>query len=380
VLQVNKVEQVYQELRKHLDHQAVGLPATKSGAEIRILKRIFTPEEARLAVHLSYHPQSSTQIYEIIRSSGMSKVDMENMLDSMVQKGGIMYVEKNNVRHYYNMPFVVGILEQQLGRLTPDFLADLEEYQKNRAFGITMLTTKVPQMRTIPVGKSIQVQHHVTTYDNVKELINATEGPIAVQACLCRKISEIHGKKCKQTSRLETCMGFGEWAKEGIRAGVSRGISKDEALEIIKQNEADGLVLQPSNDQKVEFVCSCCGCCCGMLVALKMLPKVTDYWATNYYAAVNTEICTSCGTCVERCPMNAAKINEKGRSSTINLDHCIGCGNCVATCPSGALSLVKREKETIPPIDVENLLRINAENKPGTLDKVKLMAHIVLKK
>ncbi len=377
---MNKEDQVYHELRKHIDQQAVGLPSTKSGAEIRILKRIFTPEEARLAMHLSYRPQSSAQIYETLRSSGMSEVEMEERLDSMVRKGGIMYVEKNNIRYYYNMPFVVGILEQQLGRLTPDFLVDIEEYQRNRAFGLTMLTTKVPQMRTIPVGKSIRVEHHVTTYDNVRELINATEGPIAVQACLCRKISEIHGKKCKQTSRLETCMGFGEWAKEGIRSGVSRGISRTEALEIIKQNEADGLVLQPSNDQKVEFVCSCCGCCCGMLGALKILPRITDFWATNYYAEVNSEVCTGCGTCVDKCPMDAAGINEKDGVSTINLDRCIGCGNCVAACPSGALSLVKRERETIPPADVENLLKINAENKPGTLDKVKLMAHIVLKK
>jgi Na+-translocating ferredoxin:NAD+ oxidoreductase subunit B len=377
---MNELDKIYRDLQRHIDRQAVGFPATKSGAEIRILKRVFTPEEARLATHLSYRPRSIDQIFETVKASGMSISDMQGMLDEMVQKGGIMYVEKNNARHYYNLPFVVGILEQQLGRLTPEFIADIEEYERDKNVGLALLGTKLPQMRTVPVGKSIRVDHHVTTYDSVRDLINNSGGPFAIQACLCRKIAGTHGKKCQKTSRLETCMGIGEWAKEGVRSGVAREISKTEALAIMQQNEEDGLVLQPSNDQKIEFVCSCCGCCCGMLNMQKMLPKPVDFWATNYYASVSTEVCTGCGTCVERCQVNAVKIDEKAGVSLINLDRCIGCGNCVATCPSGALSLVKKEKETVPPAEVEDLLKINAENKPGTLGKIKLISRMALKR
>jgi electron transport complex protein RnfB len=140
------------------------------------------------------------------------------------------------------------------------------------------------------------------------------------------------------------------------------------------------LVLQPSNDQKVEFICACCGCCCGMLGMQKTLPKPVDFWATNYYAAVDPENCTGCRTCVERCQVNAVRIDEKAGVAKINLDRCIGCGNCVATCPSGALSLVKKKKETIPPQDMESLYKTIAESKPGALGKIKLMGRIALKR
>jgi Na+-translocating ferredoxin:NAD+ oxidoreductase subunit B len=136
---------------------------------------------------------------------------------------------------------------------------------------------------------------------------------------------------------------------------VGRFISKAEALEIMSQNEADGLLLQPSNTQKVEFVCSYCGCCGGMLGMQKMLPKPVDFWATNYHAQVNTDNCSGCQTCVKSCQVNALKFDEKNGVSTVNLDRCIGCGNCIASCPSGAMTLVKKEKETVPPTDSENL-------------------------
>jgi Na+-translocating ferredoxin:NAD+ oxidoreductase subunit B len=132
--------------------------------------------------------------------------------------------------------------------------------------------------------------------------------------------------------------------------------------------------------QKIEFICACCGCCCGMLSMQKSLPKPVDFWATNYYAAVNTESCTGCGKCVERCQVNAVRIDEKAEISIINLARCIGCGNCIASCPSGALSLNKKEKETIPPQDMERLYKTIADNKPGTLGKIKLITRMVLKK
>ena len=129
-------------------------------------------------------------------------------------------------------------------------------------------------------------------------------------------------------------MVFGDWARHFIKLGLSREITHEEALEIVRQNEADGLVLQPNNYQKIDFVCSCCGCCCGILSARKKLPKPGENWTHNFYTVVEVEICTGCGTCVEKCQMNAIKIDEQTEYVTVNLDRCIGFGNCVASCPS----------------------------------------------
>lgn len=377
---MNESEKVYRDLQKHLDKQVVGFPATKSGSEIRILKRLFTPEEASLAMHLSYQPCSAREFFDIVKPEGMSLADVEKLLDGMRAKGAIGRIIKENARYYFTWPLVVGMYEWQLERLTPEFLDDISKYCSDRNFGLAFLGTRLPQMRTIPVEKSLRVEHHVTTYDNVREIINGTDDPIGIVECICRKGAKIKGRPCRKTSRLETCMCFGEWAIEGIRQGVARAISKDEALEIMRQSEEDGLVLQPSNDKKIEFICACCGCCCGMLTVLKTLPKPVDFWATNYYAVVNAESCNGCGTCVERCQMNAARIDEKTGVAGVNPDRCLGCGLCVTSCPSEAINLVRKEKETVPPEDLESLNKIIAENKPGTLDKIKLIGRMVLKK
>jgi electron transport complex protein RnfB len=377
---VDKAEQIYRNLQQHLDKQAVGYPATKSGAEIRILRRFFSPEEARLATQLTYKPASIEHIYELAKSTGLTFGNVETMLDNMARNGVIGLVEREETRYFYTIPFVVGMFEGQLKKLTPEFLSDVEQYTTDKAFGLAFLSTELPQMRTIPVGKSISVEHHVTTYDQMADIINGAAGPFAILECICRKSAAIKGNPCKKTSRQETCMAFGDMARNAVRSGTGRAIGKEEALEIAKMNEADGLVFQPSNTQKVDFVCACCGCCCGMLRVQKMLPKPVDFWATNYYASVNAESCSGCGACVERCQVNAVTVDDRVATPFVNLNRCIGCGNCVVTCPTGAMSLLKRDKATVPPQDSEGLYDIIMAKKKGRFGKVKLATRLMLKK
>jgi Na+-translocating ferredoxin:NAD+ oxidoreductase subunit B len=257
------------------------------------------------------------------------------------------------------MPLLVGIVEWHDTTATPQFGADLGEYMRS-GFIKAYAATKTSQMRTVPVEKSIKVEHHVTTYDNIREIIKNTGGPITVSRCMCREGAGHRGKPCHQTSRLDTCMSFGDWAKHFIKKGA-REITREEALEITRQNEEDGLVLQPTNYQKIDFICACCGCCCGILNIQKMIPKPAENWASNYFAAVEAEKCTACGICVDKCQVNAARMNKQNDCSSINLDRCIGCGNCVTSCPSEAIRLVRKEKETVPPEDRTSLYKILAE-------------------
>jgi Na+-translocating ferredoxin:NAD+ oxidoreductase subunit B len=359
---MENADKVYVDLQKHLDKQAVGFPATKSGVEIRILKHFFTPEQANLTLHINYQPQSTMDIFNSVKGSGVSFEKVKNMLEAMESNGAIGATERNGTEYYYTLPLLVGMLEWHANKATPQFGADFGEYVSGE-FGRVYASTKVSQMRTIPVEKSIQMEHHVTTYDHLRDIINCTDGPIAANTCMCRESAGKRGQPCHKTSRLETCMGFGDWARHFIKAGLAREITREEALDIAHKNEADGLVLQPSNNQKIDYICSCCGCCCGVLRIQKSLPKPAESWAHNFFAAVDIETCTSCGTCVETCQMNAIKIDEQNNYSTINPDRCIGCGNCVVACPSEALKLVKLEKETVPPEDCTSLFKILAERK-----------------
>ena len=84
-------EKIYRKLQKHLNRQPVGYPKTVSGAEIRVLKHIFTPEEARVATFLDYRFQDLDAIFETHGDHGYSKEALKEMLDRMAEKGGIGY-------------------------------------------------------------------------------------------------------------------------------------------------------------------------------------------------------------------------------------------------------------------------------------------------
>jgi hypothetical protein len=246
---------------------------------------------------LTYKPRSLQSIFEDAKETGLTLDGVEQMLDSMLKNGVIGHIEREGGKWFYALPLVVGMYEGQVNRLTPEFLKDYDKYIGSAAFGLEFLVTSIPQMRTIPVKESISVEHKVERYDHITDIIKKTEGPIAVVQCICRERKRVQGNPCQQTHLMETCMSFGDAAKDIIRFGIGREISKNEALEICQQCEADGLVLQPSNTQKVEFVCACCGCCCGILSVHKMLAKPLDFWASNYYAEVDPEKCTGCGIC-----------------------------------------------------------------------------------
>ena len=377
---MDEAEQVYRDLQRHLDRQAVGYPATKSGAEIRLLKRMFSPDEARLAMHLTYKPVSIERIRASAGESGASFDRVETMLASMVGHGVIGLVERGGARCFHTLPFVVGMFEGQLKRLTPEFLGDVQQYTSDKAFGLAFLSTGLPQMRTIPVGKSISVEHHAATYDSIVEIINGANGPFAILECICRKAAAMKGSPCRQTSRKETCMAFGDMARNAIQSGSGRAMGREEAIGIARRNEADALVFQPSNTRKVDFICSCCGCCCGMLRMQKTLAKPVDFWATNFQASVNAEACSGCGTCVERCQVDAVTVDDRAGAAVVNLDRCIGCGNCVVTCPTGAMSLHRKDGEVVPPDDSESLYDTITARKKGTLGKIQLAMKLMLKR
>jgi len=107
---MENTDTVYIDLQQHLDKQAVGFPATKSGVELRILKHYFTPEQAGLALHLNYRPQSVLEIYDKAKSSGVSPGSVKSMLEKMVSHGAIGTMEKNGEDYYYTMPLLVGMI------------------------------------------------------------------------------------------------------------------------------------------------------------------------------------------------------------------------------------------------------------------------------
>jgi NAD-dependent dihydropyrimidine dehydrogenase PreA subunit len=371
-------KQVYVKLQKHLDNQAIGFPATRSGVEQKILKHIFTPQDAEIACCLSYKFEPSETIFNRAGHLVDSPEELEKCLERIQKNGGIESKIKNGETLYCNAPLIVGMYEFQLDRLTPEFVKDFNEYTSGKDFGVAFLSTKLPQMRTIPVAKSIHPQHNVSTYDEVAKLMQEAEDPFVIFECICRRKKSIEGEPCKKTDRKETCLAVGDMGRMARQGGQGREITRDEAMSIIAKNQKQGLVLQPSNTEKAEFICSCCGCCCGMLSVQKSLPKPLEFWASNFHATVDRETCEACGACEKRCQVGAVSVSEKMQPAVVDLERCIGCGVCVPNCPTKSITLVKKPVEVRPPQTREDLHEIIMAGKKGRLGKLKLTGKLIV--
>ena len=264
--------------------------------EIRLLKHIFSPEEARIAKNLSFIPETIEQIYPRIKESVLSIEALEQKLEKMYDKGGInrykRIVEAGEIKYYTNALLAIGMLEYKLKDLSKEFCEDFEQYMLHEGFLEEMTLTKIPQFRTIPLNEEVTFDNQVATYDDVRKIIEGVRGRISVADCICRKGADELGRPCKVTKLREICMQFGMAAELYIDRGFSRPITKEEAFKILEVAEKDGLVVSPGNAIYPPFICLCCGCCCEYLGNKKTLPKPIQYYRTNYYAKVDNEECT----------------------------------------------------------------------------------------
>lgn len=356
------MKNVYEQLRERLDDMAVGFPATESGVEMRILKKIFTEAQAELFVKLRPIPESPQDIAQRLRMDADALADR---LEEMAKKGLLFRVRKGESVRYAAVPYVVGIFEYQLNHMDAEFARDHEEYFET-AFGKSIQGFQTPVLRTVPIDRELVAEYPVAPFEDVLEILE-NQKTIAVSPCVCRTTKDLVGEPCDKP--LGNCFSFGSHAAYYVENGMGRYISIDEAKEIVTANEKAGLVMQPFNAQKAGGMCSCCGCCCGVLRGIKSQPVPADAVKSNYYAVVDADECTGCETCMDRCQMDAITMVDD--IAQLNLDRCIGCGLCITTCPVEALSLVKKDEDhqyAPPKSGGETYIRIASER--GKLEKL----------
>jgi hypothetical protein len=239
--------EIYERLAEHLDNLPGGFPRTESGVEMRILRRLFTPEDAKLAVHLTLIPEESRVV---ARRAKIRVEEASQRLEEMVKVGLIFGVyPKNKSPLYMAQQFLVGFWESQVNRLNRELIREFEEYLP--FYTEQNIKPGVPQLRTIPVGKSIPAQTEVMLYERAEELVR-THKTFAVANCICRQEMRIMGKGCEKPE--ESCLSFGMAANIMVRTGRGRPITLEETLAVLQRAEEVGLVLQPSNAKKASFI------------------------------------------------------------------------------------------------------------------------------
>jgi Na+-translocating ferredoxin:NAD+ oxidoreductase subunit B len=329
---------VYKRLAEKLDKLPNGFPATEDGLELKILQKIFTPEEAEMALKIRPIPETAEALAERL---DIPIPKMQAILDDMAQKGQIGGVKIGGEYRYMLFPFVIGIFEFQLNRLDKELSELVEAY----APALSRTTGHFPPhfARVVPVNSQIKAEHQALLYEDVRQMLETAKS-FQVADCICRKESALLGKPCNHM--LEACLSFSSEEGAFDRYPLGRTIDKEEALQILDKSEEEGLVHHTYNVKSDHhFICNCCSCCCGIIKGMRDHHAPYMIAKSNYVAMIDQESCTACGVCAnERCPV--AAIEEIDGVYTVKPERCIGCGVCTPSCPTESISLIRKPESS----------------------------------
>lgn len=348
------MDKLYKKLAEHLNNTPGGFPETESGVEIRILKRLFTEQEAETALSLIMMPES---VSAIAQRAGKTIEELEPILKKMAEKGLAIHSGKDGNDYYMAAQFVIGIWEYQVNRLNKDLIRDFNEYVPFLIKEQSKAKTK--QLRVIPISQSINADMKVMAYEEAEKIIQA-QSKILVAPCICRTEHNIMGNGCGRM--VESCLVFGGGAYFYEERGIGRTITSDEAIDILHRGVEQGLVLQPGNSKKPLNICMCCSCCCQILSNIKKSDSPAALVNSSYFSEVDEETCTSCGLCAEKCPMDAISMED---TATVDIKRCIGCGVCTTACEFESISLRPKNDmdKWIPPENTINTYLTIAKEK-----------------
>lgn len=337
-------EDVYRKLARRLDAIPNGFPATQSGVELRLLAKIFTPEEATLAGVMRLSPEPAADIAE---RAGVDTRLAYRTLKGMVRKGLIWAKKGQGQLTFGLMPFVVGIYEEQLPRMDAELAALFEEYYQETRAGITHDAPSVH--RVIPVEKAIPFEPEIFPYQRASELLEGARS-WGVRDCICRVQQRLVGKGCERP--VKNCLVFAPVEGAFDHSQATRPITKEEALHILDEAEEVGLIHSAANYRDRHFyICNCCTCCCGVMRGIAEFGIPTAIAHSNFRAVVDAEVCAACGDCLEHCQFAALSISEW--VCEVDYARCVGCGLCATACSTGALCLERRPEGEVPPLPAD---------------------------
>jgi ferredoxin len=339
------MNKIYEKLANELDRIPNGFPRTESGVELKLLAKLFSPEDATLASTLSMEPRT---LAEIAGQNGFSEAETKPRLIGMVKKG-LIDIKREEGRGFlfHLIPFVVGFYERQNAKIDKEFAKLFEQYYHER-FHRTMLTEPSVH-RVIPLEKAIPVDIDVMPYEKASTYLDQAQS-WGVLDCICRVQKRLIGQGCEHT--VENCLVFSPRPGAFDRSEDIKALSKKEALGILEEADREGLVHSINNAQtEVYYVCNCCTCSCGVLRGMVEYGSENSIARSDFYARVEEEQCTGCEACIERCQFNAMAMTDG--VCIVDTNKCYGCGLCFSACDSEALSMVQKEAGEIaaPPVD-----------------------------
>ena len=368
---------------------------TYNDPEYKILEPIIDDEMCAIMMHLRL--EANRTVDDVAKRAKQSVEYTQTQLDKLAKTGAVRYRYVDGKRCYFYPIWVPGIMEGILANREqcdkyPVLGESFEAYTRRRPEMLAPMLdsgkTGMFFMRVMPVMSAIENDTRTASYDELKTLIeNATA--ISVGPCSCRRARRLMGEGCGHLEE-DMCMYLNDNAVCYSEQGYHRLVTKEEAYEILRRAEDNGLVHEINQTPGFEdatAICNCCGCSC-LALRLGEYFNAPDMLRTNYVAKVDRDKCVGCMACADACPKKiiekvpykqavlvgcrnqdkgavtrkicdvgcigcmkcqrecpAEAIKIENFVSTIDYDKCVGCGHCADICPRGIISLMDLVKQ-----------------------------------
>lgn len=311
------VNQKVLELANHIGRKKMGSKnqILATDPEYRILEPVVTTEMAEVALCMQIRQKTNAK--ELAPKCNKSVEETEKLLWELADAGVCFVNNINGVDTYWYDTWVPGIMEMMTNNKKnvekfPQIAEAFEAYGRIRGPKTAgAFPVGVGLMRVIPIEKAIDGETKRASYEEVSKYLNEND-IFTVSDCSCRVTRRVMGEGCGHLAE-EMCIQMGHAAEYYIRTGRGRQITREEAFEIIKKAEANGLMHQIPNldgSGKTHAICNCCGCSCLSLRTASVFKNV-DMVRSNYVSKVDKDKCVACGECVENCPVNALQLGQK---------------------------------------------------------------------
>lgn len=355
------VRSEYQQLTDRLNRFPQGAPP--SDLLHAILKMLFSEREAGLVGQLPVRPFTAARASRVWK---LPLAETIGILEELASRAILLDIEDpDGERVFVLPPPMAGFFEFSMMRIRDDIdqkvLSELFYQYMNveddfiKALftgGETQLGRVFVQEAVLPVDNGI----HVLDYERASEVIRGASSR-AVGVCYCRHKMEHVGRACDAPRNI--CMTFNATASSLAKYGIAREVDAAEGLDLLAEAQEANLVQFGENiQQRVNFICNCCGCCCEAMIAARRFAFMDPVHTSNWLPAIDAEKCNGCIRCTDACPVEAMSLTSanhprqpRRKRAKVDENLCLGCGVCVRNCRRDAIRLVPRPERVITPVD-----------------------------
>jgi formate hydrogenlyase subunit 6/NADH:ubiquinone oxidoreductase subunit I len=346
----------YRLLQRKFDRHVTGAPA--SPVLLRILKLLYSGEDAALAANVPIRPVT---LEALSGRLALPPETLDERLTGLARRGLVIDFMSGGKRYFSLPPVVIGFFEftfmrarddlpmAELARLFDRYMKEDDRFARSVFRGRTQLGRSLVREESLPEGDHSEI----LDWERASAIVGGAK-TVGLSLCACRHKAGHLEKACGRP--VETCLSFDFAAETLIRSGMARPIPVPEAFGILERCKESGMAQTGDNVKRnVSYICNCCGCCCGMMEAIRLFRIHPAIVTSNWIAKVDPAKCRGCGKCAEACPVGIIAMKDrgegKGRKRLAEPDRaaCLGCGVCHSACRTGALRMAGRERKVLVP-------------------------------